>query len=179
MKEQPNLDKHILVIYDQPEGRQVLLQAATYSIGRDKHNAIMIPHKAISRQHALLLRMPLPGNQGYCYRILDGNVAGKSSMNGFTVNDQKYSSYDLQPGDKLCLGGAILAEYKVLSIPSTKYLGYMNVESVQYQSVKSKATNPSETLVNIPLPISIQERLAAEVALMEEDDIPPTELFSH
>jgi pSer/pThr/pTyr-binding forkhead associated (FHA) protein len=177
MKEQPNQDKHILVIYDQPEGRQILLQSATYSIGRDKHNAIVIPHKAISRQHALLLRMPMAGG-GYRYRILDGNVAGKASMNGFTVNDQKYSSYDLNPGDKIYIGGVILAEYKVLAIPSAKYLGYMNVEAAEYQSVKSKATNPSETLVNIPFPMSSHGLGAADFVSTDDEDIPLTELFS-
>ncbi|WP_404785990.1 FHA domain-containing protein [Altericista sp. CCNU0014] len=177
-----NIDSHILIIHDQPEPRQFLLKSATYSIGRDKHNSIVIPNRAISRQHALLLRMPLPNRAGYRYRILDGNASGQPSLNGISVNGIECTHTDLIPGDIILIGGTIQIEYQVLSIPSSgKYFDYLKIQDPTYQSIKAKPINPSETFVNIE-EFQVSALLNSEHNLLVmddfEDDTPATELFN-
>lgn len=70
---------HILTLKDASGTRSVALDAATVSIGRDPNNTIVLASKTVSRQHAILLRLPSPGG-GYRYRLLDGNSAGKPSI---------------------------------------------------------------------------------------------------
>jgi pSer/pThr/pTyr-binding forkhead associated (FHA) protein len=176
-----NTESHVLVIYDSPEPRQVLLKAATYSIGRDKRNSIVIPNRAISRQHALLLRMPLPDQRTYRYRILDGNISGQASLNGISVNGTAHSIYDLQPGDTILLGGSVRAEYAIMQLPSDgKYFDYLHFQTPEYQSLKVKPLSASATLVSVaecPMDTAVEENNFLTLEDFD-DDIPPTELFS-
>jgi pSer/pThr/pTyr-binding forkhead associated (FHA) protein len=177
-----NTDSHILIIHDQPEPRQFLLKSATYSIGRDKHNSIVIPNRGISRQHALLLRMPLPNRAGYRYRILDGNSSGKPSLNGISINGAECKHNDLEAGDVILIGGLIQIEYKITSIPSSgKYFDYLKIQDPNYQSIKAKPISPSETFVNLEeLQMSALLSMEQSLLTMEdfEDDVPATELFN-
>jgi pSer/pThr/pTyr-binding forkhead associated (FHA) protein len=178
-----NTNSHVLIIYDQPEPRQFLLKSATYSIGRDKHNSIVIPNRGISRQHALLLRMPLPEQRGYRYRILDGNASGKASLNGISINGVTCTNCDLMPGDKILIGGLVQIEYQVLSIPTSgKYFDYLKIQDPAYQSIKAKSVNPSETFVNLEeFQLNELMSISQNVLTLEdlEDDTPATELFNH
>jgi pSer/pThr/pTyr-binding forkhead associated (FHA) protein len=81
-------DRHVLVIND-GQRRAYALEAAAYSIGRDPSNAIVLKSESISRQHALLLRVPAPGKLKYQYRLIDGNSLGKVSANGLFVNEER------------------------------------------------------------------------------------------
>lgn len=178
-----NLDSHVLVIHDQPEPRQFHLKSATYSLGRDKHNSIVVPNRAISRQHAILLRMPLPAKAGYRYRIIDGNAAGKPSLNGISVNGVECTHHDLLPGDLILIGGLIQIEYQVLKIPSNgKYFDYLKIQDPSYQSIKAKPVNPRATLVNIE-DFQALELLNTNQDVLTlddfEDDFSPTELFNN
>jgi pSer/pThr/pTyr-binding forkhead associated (FHA) protein len=178
-----NTDSHVLIIYDQPEPRQFLLKSATYSIGRDKHNSIVIPNRGISRQHALMLRMPLPEQRGYRYRIIDGNASGKASLNGISVNEVACSNHDLVPGDRILIGGLVQIEYQVLSIPTNgKYFDYLKIQDPAYQSIKTKSVNPSETFVNLEeFQLNELMSISQNVLTLEEleDDTPATELFNN
>ncbi len=49
---------HVLVLDDTQGRRALILDAATYSLGRDPQNSIPLRSSSISRQHALLLRVP-------------------------------------------------------------------------------------------------------------------------
>ncbi|HEY9826419.1 MAG TPA: FHA domain-containing protein [Stenomitos sp.] len=170
---------HVLVIYDQPEPRQILLKSATYSIGRDKLNAIVIPHAAISRQHALLLRMPVPERNTYRYRLLDGNVSGKPSLNGLMVNGTRCSMWDLQPGDSIVLGEAIRVEYKIMQVPNNvRYHDYLKIQTPAYQSLKTAPVSASATLCDVPALGQMATSAELEALCLDDyDDNPPTELF--
>ncbi|MFS8884964.1 FHA domain-containing protein [Synechococcus sp. H70.2] len=74
-------------------------------MGRDPSNAIVIHSAAVSRQHALLLRLLHKDGQ-YTYRLLDGNLEGKRSTNGISVNGQRCLSWDLKDGDPVGGSGA-------------------------------------------------------------------------
>jgi pSer/pThr/pTyr-binding forkhead associated (FHA) protein len=177
-----NLDSHVLVIHDQSEPRQFHLKAATYSLGRDKHNSIVLPDRGISRQHALLLRMPLAANAGYRYRIIDGNAAGKASLNGISINGVECTQHDLVPGDRILIGGSIQIEYQMLNVPSSgKYFDYLKIQDPTYQSIKAKALNPRATLINIE-DFELNELISINQSVLTlddlDDDVPPTELFN-
>jgi pSer/pThr/pTyr-binding forkhead associated (FHA) protein len=137
-------ERHVLVIND-GKRRAIALEAAAYSVGRDPSNAIVIDVDTISRQHAMLLRVPVPGTNQYRYRVIDGNSGGKPSANGVFINDQKASTRDLTQGDVIRFGQTIEASYLTVSMGKSEFAQYL--ESISYQSIKSDIVNAKETLV--------------------------------
>lgn len=137
-------ERHVLVIND-GKRRAIALDAAAYSIGRDASNAIMLPVDTISRQHAMLLRVPVPGTKQYKYRVIDGNSQGKPSANGIFVNGQKCPMHDLNNGDTVRFGLTVEASYLMVSMGEAEFVNYL--ESISYQSIKSDTINAKETLV--------------------------------
>lgn len=137
-------ERHVLVIND-GKRRAIALEAAAYSVGRDPSNAIVIDVDTISRQHAILLRVPVPGTNQYRYRVIDGNSGGKPSANGVFINDQKASTRDLTQGDVIRFGQTVEASYLTVSMGKAEFAQYL--ESISYQSIKSDIVNAKETLV--------------------------------
>ncbi len=137
--------RHIFVVND-GKRRAFALDAAAYSIGRDISNAIVINSDTVSRQHAMLLRVPVPGTKAYRYRVLDGNSQGRPSANGVFVNGDRCSSQDLDNGDVVRFGQSIEASYLTVSMGEDEFASYL--ESIAYQSIKSDAVNAKATLVS-------------------------------
>ncbi|MTJ51722.1 EAL domain-containing protein [Anabaena sp. UHCC 0253] len=108
--------RHLLVVQD-PQGQRTLpLLEATYSLGRDLRNAIVLHSRSVSRQHAILLRVTVPNTDQYSFRIIDGNFQGKRSTNGLFVNGNKCLSHNLQNGDVVAFGNNnTQAKYYVIS----------------------------------------------------------------
>jgi pSer/pThr/pTyr-binding forkhead associated (FHA) protein len=77
----------------------VVLDNATYTVGRDPSNSIALDYPSISRQHALLLRISVEESENYVFRIVDGNLKGKKSTNGVFVNGRQQTSCILKHGD--------------------------------------------------------------------------------
>ncbi|MCG9889876.1 MAG: FHA domain-containing protein [Thermosynechococcaceae cyanobacterium MS004] len=178
MKNQ-TLESHVLVIHDQPEPRRVLLKSATYSIGRDKRNSIVIPNRAISRQQALLLRLPNPKQGGYRYRILDGNATGKPSLNGLSVNNKECTFHDLNPGDLILLGNLIRVNYEVLNVASdAKYFDYLKIQTPEYQSIRTEPISPRATIIAELQRTAIPTMNQPILDNWDEDDSMATELFN-
>ena len=71
--------RHLLVVQDLKGQRTLPLVEATYSVGRDLRNAIVLYSPSVSRQHAILLRVIIPNTDQYGFRIIDGNFQGKKS----------------------------------------------------------------------------------------------------
>lgn len=90
MSEAPR-ERHLLIVHDDDGSRAIALEAATYSIGRDPSNAIVLKSKTVSRRHAILLRLPNPATKGYRYRLIDGDAQGNRSANGTRVNGQLWT----------------------------------------------------------------------------------------
>jgi len=120
--------RHFLVIEDNQGKRLFPLRAASYSLGRDSRNSIILHSKSISRQHALLLRITLSSSESghYVFRVLDGNLRGKRSTNGLFVNGERCLSHDLRHGD--------LIEFGTPSV-SVHYHTLTNLSDLEYQSL--------------------------------------------
>lgn len=139
-------ERHILVIHD-GHRRAVALDAAAYSMGRDLSNAIVVTGEAISRQHAILLRVPHPQTKGYRYRIIDGNSQGKLSANGIYLNGKRCTSGDLSNSDVISFGRKVTAVYMMVSMGEAEFVKYL--DSIAYQSIKSDVVNGKETIASI------------------------------
>ncbi|PZD71400.1 Glycogen accumulation regulator GarA [Acaryochloris thomasi RCC1774] len=139
----PTQEQHILVIDDQDCG-VFALDAATYSIGRDRSCAIVLNDASVSRQHALLLRMPVPGANRYRYRLIDGNSQGKTSTNGTIVNGEPCQSHELAKGDSIQFGKESFCTYLIISGEEAELSQYL--ESAEFQSIKAGTTDPKATV---------------------------------
>jgi pSer/pThr/pTyr-binding forkhead associated (FHA) protein len=138
-------ERHVLIIEDDKGRRSVALDAATYSLGRDPTNAIVLESRSVSRQHALLLRLPTPGTSQYRYRLVDGNSTGKLSVNGVSVNGKRVSTLELRSGDTVMFGGRVTATYQVMAMDQAEFMKYLDM--INYQSIKSRPVNAFETMV--------------------------------
>jgi len=134
--------RHSLAIEDEQSKRIILLEASTYTVGRDPENSIMIHSKWVSRQHAILLRVTVPQTTNYAFRIVDGDLQGKRSTNGLFVNGHRCFSHDLKHGDLIQLGKETLATYCLMTgISNQDYLDYCETGEIPDTSSKTgKAT---------------------------------------
>lgn len=109
------LKKHLLTIEESNKNRRIInLESTTYSIGRDYSNLIIIDSSQISRHHATLLRITIPGTENHQFRIIDGDLKGRRSKNGFKVNGNVCFSYDLQNNDVITFSDDIIATYNTV-----------------------------------------------------------------
>lgn len=140
-------ERHVLVINNGKGRHTIALEAAAYSVGRDLTNAIVLDFDTVSRQHAILLRVPVPGTNRYKYRLVDGNSDGKPSTNGIFVNGQRCGSHELSNGDLIGFGRKITASYLSVAMAENEFVHYL--ESIKYQSIKSKQVDPKATLAGV------------------------------
>ncbi|MEY2976239.1 MAG: hypothetical protein RLZZ435_376, partial [Cyanobacteriota bacterium] len=105
---------HLLIIEDDKGRREFVLDAETYSIGRDPHCDLRLISQFVSRHHATLVKkMEEDGN--FRYEIVDGALNGKPSANGLLINGRKASSHYLQNEDEVVFGPKVRAVYYQLS----------------------------------------------------------------
>jgi diguanylate cyclase (GGDEF)-like protein/PAS domain S-box-containing protein len=102
---------HLLSIQSGGSEQVILLESSTYSIGRHEANSIVLNSSAISRHHATLLRLSDPKTKKYYFRIVDGDLNGKPSLNGISINDRRCSSHDLQNQDVITFSDDIKITY--------------------------------------------------------------------
>lgn len=139
---------HVLMVKDLVGQRAVILEAATYSLGRDPSNGIQLHSDSVSRQHALLLRVPNSRDgSGYHYRVMDGNSDGKRSANGVKVNGSRCESYDLGDGDVIDLSTTVSLTYRIVSNLAEVGITPQHLEAGGYRSIKSTAVERSSTLL--------------------------------
>jgi len=137
---------HLLVIKDKQGKRTVALEAATCSIGRDPTNSVVLYSNSVSRQHALLLRVPIPKAATDLFRIIDGNLQGKRSTNGLTVNGQRCFSHDLKHGDVIGFGSDVKATYYTTTkLSDAEFL--TDCEAEELPGFLSSLSDPFPTLV--------------------------------
>lgn len=165
-------DCHVLMIEEEEGVRCVLLESPTYSLGRDKKNSIVLPaSKAVSRFHAMLLRIPGSNRSGYSYRIVDGDATGKLSTNGVVINGERTTSHTLVEDDTIMLGN-VKASYRLLTL-SPAGLDPANVEGLDIHSTLPHALNPNATLSG-EQPVRPNGYNATP---LEEEELPPTMFF--
>jgi diguanylate cyclase (GGDEF)-like protein len=156
--------RHLLVVQDIQGQRTIPLQEATYSLGRDASNAIVLRSRSVSRQHAILLRVTVPDTDRYGFRIIDGNFKGKQSTNGLFVNGNKCLSHNLQHGDVIAFGNnQVNAKYYAISNLSEQlFSASCAAEDLSgFLSEQANPANPFETFI-AP---DIQFEEASEAAL--------------
>ena len=160
MDQQYNLDKtmdslaqlhHIFVIEDPSFEREILLDSATYSIGRHSSNDIVLSCQKTSRNHATLLRRTDVKTNKYSYWILDGDLQGNRSRNGIFINGKKSLVHELKQGDVIQFSGDAQARYKISSNLTDKNStsDYNHDGSTRLQVSKNTLTN-KETIVIPP-----------------------------
>jgi diguanylate cyclase (GGDEF)-like protein len=108
---------HYLVIEDAEGQRKFLLDATTYSVGRNPTNGIVLRSQLVSRQHAILLRVPVPKLSSHMFRIIDGNLQGKRSKNGILIDGKRCFSHILAHGNEIVFSSDTKAYYQVVSHP--------------------------------------------------------------
>jgi tetratricopeptide (TPR) repeat protein len=101
-----------LVVEDDSGQREVRLEQARYTIGRDPKNDICLHSQFASRFHAVLIRLNQPHGT-YTYQLRDGDATGKSSTNGLLVNGQKQLVWTLSAGDTIIFGPQARATYQM------------------------------------------------------------------
>ncbi len=104
---------HILIVEDNKGRREYVLDNPIYSIGRDPKCDIRLISQFVSRRHATLVQLPREEG-GYYYRIVDGNLKGKTSANGLLINGRKLQAHDLEDEDKIVFGPQVYAIYYML-----------------------------------------------------------------
>jgi signal transduction histidine kinase/pSer/pThr/pTyr-binding forkhead associated (FHA) protein len=136
---------HLLLLEDQQGQRAITLGAKTFTMGRDKRNTIVLASDTISRQHAILLRVPHPQSVSHQFRIIDGNLQGKHSTNGIRVNGQRCFSRNLVHGDMLTFGHDVTAQYFATTNPSdVEFLNTCKTEEIS--EFFSNLCHPFETM---------------------------------
>jgi signal transduction histidine kinase/pSer/pThr/pTyr-binding forkhead associated (FHA) protein len=145
-QDQRNRFRHLLIIDDAKGRRTVPLEAATYSIGRDATNSVVLHSKMVSRQHAILLRVTSPDSSTYLFRIIDGDLQGKRSTNGLIINGRRLFSHDLKHGDMVVFGGDVRAKYYAISNLTDSDFDRF-VEAKDLSTILSNSVNPFQTLV--------------------------------
>jgi diguanylate cyclase (GGDEF)-like protein len=104
-----------LLVEDIQGVRRILLNSTTYSVGRNPSNGIVLYSNLVSRQHATLLRVPIPKKSLQIFRIIDGNLQGERSKNGILINGKRKFSHILAHGDEIVFSKDTKAIYQVAS----------------------------------------------------------------
>ena len=136
---------HLLIIEDSQGQRVAHLDAATYSIGRDHSDSIQVSDPAVSRHHAVLIRVPL-GNQQYAFRVIDGDASGKPSKNGLFINGDRCKSQNLNSNDTLQIGRTAKLTYFIGNFTQEEFCMYCHDSNVKFHRIKEVVLDPTETL---------------------------------
>ncbi len=117
---------HLLIVEDDNGRRGLVLDGSEYAIGRDPTCEICLESLFVSRRHATLLRLP-NGDGTHSYRIVDGDLEGKRSSNGFLINGCRLQTRTLQNEDEIVFGPQVRAIYyvcqrdAVVTVPSDEF----------------------------------------------------------
>ncbi len=114
-KERQDGEYHILEIQEDKERKILILENASYSIGRHGANSIVLKSSKVSRHHASLVRILNPKTKKYSFRIVDGDLNGNPSLNGFLINNNRCRTHNLETGDIISFGGVTKIIYKFIN----------------------------------------------------------------
>lgn len=101
--------KHLLAIEDNRGKRTINLDSASYSIGRNPNNSIVLHSQLVSRHHAVLVR--LTEQSPHLFRLIDGNSKGVRNTNGLRVNGQHCFERELIDEDEIVFADDVKAWY--------------------------------------------------------------------
>jgi diguanylate cyclase (GGDEF)-like protein/PAS domain S-box-containing protein len=133
----PTRIRHTLQVWEKNNEREILLDACTYSIGRHKANTIVLCDNTISRQHALLLRIPDSPSGDFSFRMIDGNFRGRPSQNGIWINGKRCYAHTLAPGDMIAFSPTVRAMYHQV-LETDPSLTSLPLASTQINTIESE-----------------------------------------
>ena len=136
---------HLLLIEEGTKMRVAHLNAATYSIGRDRSDSVRLSDPSVSRNHAVMLRVP-SGQHGYSYRIFDGNSRGKPSKNGLYINGLRRESKQLEENDVIKIGSQVYLTYYVEMFTEAEFSLYCYGKALEFQGIQEAVFHPTVTL---------------------------------
>jgi diguanylate cyclase (GGDEF)-like protein len=167
--------RHLLILGGTTGCTLVPLEASSHSIGRDVTNSIVVASKAVSRQHALLLRVTSADANTYGFLLIDGDLQGKRSTNGIKVNGRKRVSYRLKGGDCILFGNQVKARYLTLQ-PLTDQEFSLYCETLNAEELLS-----DETFISTPPAGEVAEQdsfdEASLIRLASFPEIIPSPMF--
>lgn len=141
---------HMLIIEDDKGRREFPLDAPLYTIGRDPKCDVRLISQFVSRRHATLVQIKNDDGSFY-YRIVDGNLKGKTSANGLLINGRKLQAHDLQNEDEVVFGPRVRAIYymlrrdAVLTIPPDEFdITLISPSMMDDQEDKDEAKDENE-----------------------------------
>ncbi len=172
LAKRPNRAHHLLVIKDGEHQQTVVLEAATYSVGRHPANSIVLNVETVSRQHALFLRIHEPKTGNHFFRVIDGNIQGRRSRNGLWINGKRRFSHDLKDQEIISFGEDIQATYHLVTGFPDEY----ELDDLLAMD-PSRPSTPSAPLTQTLLPSDIELRNLGEAALVRLSSFP--ELMPH
>lgn len=138
----------VLVIEDRIGKRAILLDNIYYSIGRTPSNHIRLFDSFVSREHALIIRIPTQEGESYIYQLFDGNSGAKRSTNGVFVNGQPIQSHALQPQDQITFGPRVKALVTTLDQLSLQNVITPNTVQQPQDGTQVPTTEGSKTPCN-------------------------------
>lgn len=133
----PQVVKYVLLIQEPRGTRAVLLENHLCTVGRRQSNTICIANNFVSRNHAYLVRVALPNQQGYTYTLYDGDIDNqfKPSANGVFVNGRRIKEHTLSPGDVIHFGPAVQAVFHPIKEGSEPNL-FADIHTEQVQPLQ-------------------------------------------
>jgi hypothetical protein len=88
----------------------------------------------------------MPDTATYMFRLIDGNLQGKRSVNGLIVNGRRCFSHDLKHGDVIIFGGDVRVRYYATTNESdVSFLTSGKAEDVS--GFLSNLSNPFQKLI--------------------------------
>lgn len=106
--------KHLLIVEDDRGRKEFILDNPVYSIGRQSDCDIRLFSHFVSRRHATLVQRAREDGSDY-YQIVDGDLNGKSSANGISINGRKVHAHELHDEDEIIFGPQVRAVYFLLN----------------------------------------------------------------
>ncbi len=104
-------DQNLILVLEDSMGQRIIpLDNIYYSIGRSPSSHIRLFDTFVSREHALIIRIPDSQGNGYTFMIFDGDSGSKRSTNGLFINGAAVRSHQLQPSDVINFGPKVVAQ---------------------------------------------------------------------
>ncbi|MCC0178500.1 GAF domain-containing protein [Waterburya agarophytonicola K14] len=148
---QSNSAKHLLIINNHQDEYIIYLESKTYSIGRALNNLIVLDSPKISRYHATLLRITIPENDDYRFRIIDGDLNRRRSRNGIKINGNPCFSHNLQNNDVISFSDNLTATYKTIdtlkSVEKSPFFFLPDDEDLEATANFNESSNPQSNFL--------------------------------
>ena len=122
---------HLLIVEDDKGQRHFTLDNLVYTIGREPKCDICLVSQFVSRGHAVLRKLSKEDGS-YYYRIEDGDLRGKPSVNGLLINGHKLQGHDLQNKDVVVFGPEVRAIYFLLEDDALSTLGAEDLDAPEF-----------------------------------------------